>query len=917
MSYQLSRLDLVVNNATTQITVNTNPSTQSYINGDVVPQDNVIDIASTNNRFTNPDDTPAATILSINKANSLTNLTANELGTLNVPISATVEGNGLKNLITSYYEGITYTPQLLTCVGVNSTSTTIADLSSNNFTFTNNGAAVASNVGPFLSSYAYSSVLFNGTDQSLTTTVATGSSLDLATGAGNWTIEGWFYVTSIAAGSRSILWKFSATNPSYAFWINAATPQWIVGDGVGGVSASVNLSPIVANTWYHFALVRNGNTITPYMNGVSQTGATLISAMGNGAASTTLYIGAASDGRYFPGYISNVRIVKGSALYLGNFLPPANNFSAASVTTITTKVSATTTAYTKLTYLPLDINLYNSLKYTAPTGQTEVYDNALTVNSYITAATTNINVISSTKTMNVADRPDFYITGSDAPNILGTASSTVTNSLGGTFNGTSSNLTVTATNAGPLDLSTASSWTIEGWFYATSVTGSRSVFWKGGGGVNNPSYALWLNGATPQWIVGDGSNGGISQDLSAIIINTWYHFALVRNGSFVTAYINGIGSTPVAITSSGPTANSTLWIGAAVDGRYFSGYISGFRVVKGTAVYTKNFAILPQISLLLTTPNNTDYYKDSSSYSLSVTNTGSTSSNIAPTWASGTSGSSKFLGSSYLSIPGPNSSVTDLATGAPNWTVECWFRKDDITTEGAIFWKDGTSGTVNPSYGLWIQASAGAEGKPQWIVGNGGSGGAFQNMSTTIVPNTWYHFALVRDGSTLTAYLNGVADTPVSIGFTMSQQGASLRIGAAVDPSVRFGFGGYISNFRIVKGSALYTSNFTVPASPFTLPTLATAIANTSLLTLQSTTIVDNSLLANTITPVGVTTTIPYSSFLSSFSFTVPGAIVSTPNTPAFIRNTTKYNDPTQVEGYFNSFIPEHTGEEDRIQAWV
>ena len=74
----------------------------------------------------------------------------------------------------------------------------------------------------------------------------------------------------------------------------------------------------------------------------------------------------------------------------------------------------------ELTYLPLNINLYNSLNYTAPTGQIEVYDPALTVNSYTATATTNINVISSNKTMNVDDRPDFYITGSDAPNMLGT-----------------------------------------------------------------------------------------------------------------------------------------------------------------------------------------------------------------------------------------------------------------------------------------------------------------------------------------------------------------------------------------------------------------------------------------------------------------------------------------------------------------
>jgi hypothetical protein len=104
--------------------------------------------------------------------------------------------------------------------------------------------------------------------------------------------------------------------------------------------------------------------------------------------------------------------------------------------------------------------------------------------------------------MNVASRPDFYITGSDAPNILSNSTKAITSSLGGSFNGTTSNLTLTASDGGALDLSTTTtSWTVECWFYATSTTGSRSIFWKGGGGANNPSYAFRINGETPSWIV--------------------------------------------------------------------------------------------------------------------------------------------------------------------------------------------------------------------------------------------------------------------------------------------------------------------------------------------------------------------------------------------------------------------------------
>ena len=173
------------------------------------------------------------------------------------------------------------------------------------------------------------------------------------------------------------------------------------------------------------------------------------------------------------------------------------------------------------------------------------------------------------------------------------------------MNGTTQYLTTVAADNGPLDLSTATSWTVECWIYATSLAGSGSIFWKGGGPSLNASYSLWLNTTTPQWIVGDGGAGGVSQNLPAITTFTWYHFALVRNGGFITAYINGVGSSPVAITTMGPTVNSTLWVGAAVDGRFFPGYITNLRVTKGIAVYTGNFTV-PTGPLTITQSSGTN-----------------------------------------------------------------------------------------------------------------------------------------------------------------------------------------------------------------------------------------------------------------------------------------------------------------------
>ena len=208
--------------------------------------------------------------------------------------------------------------------GPTSTTTSLAalltDRSTNAFTVTNNGGVSVVSTSTY-GNYS-GSLSFNGTTQYLTTPVATNGPLDLAAGAGDWTVECWVYATSLA-GSASIFWKAAGENPTYALWLNLTVPQWIVSDGAAGVSSggppsiglAQNLSAITTFTWYHFALVRSGSRITAYTNGVAATPQTLTFTMGNGSDGQLLYVGNANDNRFFPGYISNLRIVKGVAVY--------------------------------------------------------------------------------------------------------------------------------------------------------------------------------------------------------------------------------------------------------------------------------------------------------------------------------------------------------------------------------------------------------------------------------------------------------------------------------------------------------------------------------------------------------------------------------------------------------------------------
>lgn len=177
------------------------------------------------------------------------------------------------------------------------------------------------------------SILLNGTSQYLTTP----GSGDYQFGTGDFTIEGWFYSTS---SNFQRLWCFpdgdnvEIMNGQVYYWKGSGAP---IGSGA---------STFYSNRWTHIALVKkttagvnSGNPVaTVYVNGVSMI---VDNSPYNSASSRSLAIGgeisASVDGQdptsgtldgYFTGNITNFRIVKGLAVYTGNFSTRIAPFSA-------------------------------------------------------------------------------------------------------------------------------------------------------------------------------------------------------------------------------------------------------------------------------------------------------------------------------------------------------------------------------------------------------------------------------------------------------------------------------------------------------------------------------------------------------------------------------------------------------------
>jgi hypothetical protein len=210
---------------------------------------------------------------------------------------------------------------LLHCDGTNG-STTFPDNSPSPKIVTAVGDAQISTAQ---SKFGGSSGLFDGAGDVLTT--PDNSVFDFV--SSSFTIEGWIYQTT-TAGLRLLYAKRtipSITIASVAVgvndgtitaWAASSTADWDILNGV-------TFGSVTANTWIHFAVVRNGTVFTGYLGGVGTSLGTSSATVISTASSAS--VGGDADGTSaFAGYIDDFRITKGVARYTADFTPPTAAF---------------------------------------------------------------------------------------------------------------------------------------------------------------------------------------------------------------------------------------------------------------------------------------------------------------------------------------------------------------------------------------------------------------------------------------------------------------------------------------------------------------------------------------------------------------------------------------------------------------
>ena len=684
---------------------------------------------------------------------------------------------------------------LLTCQ-----SNRFIDNSTNNFAITKNGDTKITSYIPFAqnSSYStYGSTYFDGTGDYINTS----SSNQVAITTGEFTIEAWIYPTTakLQAITNYSYWNIGqnggwrvAVNASNFLTLQASSGTYNVYPTV--ITAT---TPVVLNAWNHIAVVRNSsNQINLYVNGAVAatpvTYSTSLDLASAGRQQTFNISGVIADGGLydtFVGYLTDLRIVQGTAVYTSAFTPPTQPLSLVSNTIMLT------------------------CQGNQPSNSSMLIDDST-------------NNLPMTRFGNITQ-------GSFSP--YGESWSVY-------FDGTGDYINMASNSNYALG---TENFTVEFWIYNTVALDSnnRCVL-----NTNNGGFFVQIrNNAIGIGVVNTAENNAFTYSMQ---VNTWYHIAISRTGSTVYAFANG---TLISSASNSVNyAQNGLWIGALYNGaQLVSGYISNIRIVKGTGLYTSSFnpssTPLQAISgtVLLTCEANN--FIDISPIAASITVNGDPRiQRFSP--FSGTLLPTPYY-SAYFDGSGDYLTVASSSSFA---------MADDFTMEGWVFPQTQVKSfpvvVALQTVPISVQYNhIDAPGKFSLIVGATRISG-----SETQAVNTWYHVAVVRSGSTITLYINGIA---VASTTNATAFGTSVVAIGGYDPtSTDLAYTGYVSNVRIVNGTAVYTANFTPPTNPLT------AISGTSLLTCQSNTFIDNSTNNFTITANGDSKPTTFSPFTVEYS---------------------------------------------------
>jgi hypothetical protein len=166
----------------------------------------------------------------------------------------------------------------------------------------------------------------------------------------------------------------------------------------------------------------------------------------------------------------------------------------------------------------------------------------------------------------------------------------------------------------------------------------------------------------------------------------------------------------------------------------------------------------------------------------------------------------KKYGTASLALDGTGDYATlissvDFAYGAGDFTIEMWIYRT-AGAGGHILFDQRTAAPTNYAPALVVNAS-------YLLQYNDGAANVITG-ATVVAINTWYHVAVSRSGTSTKLFLNGVQEGSTYTD-TRNYIQTPFTIGARFDGTLAWH--GYIDDFRVIKGVALYTGTFTAPTT--------------------------------------------------------------------------------------------------------
>jgi len=375
---------------------------------------------------------------------------------------------------------------------------------------------------------------------------------DFQLGTGDFTVEAWVLAND-NSGSRQIISMSDGSENWQLFTHSGGTIRWnSKGTNDSGTIQHDADAEIDAKIWNHIAATRSGNTLRLFKNGI------VVGTFGYNS-DLTLSAGGPSIGIWdadktsedWQGHISNVRIIKGKALYTANFKPPMRELEVVPGTVLLACQSKTDATLEK-------------------TGKT------LTVGG---------NAVASELTPGIL-----------TPVVKSGGGSAITGSV--EFDGTGDYLSLAANS----DFNFGSdNFTIEGFFYKGGATTNQTLlcsdkYYIAG---NDGNWILRITSGTQ--IAFASYNGTGSEEYTEFSAKSddggWHHFAFVREGTGSNQskfYFDGVHRGSMTVSKSLTDAGTNgLRIGEESDSgpgnNFMNGFLSNIRINKGTALYTADF----------------------------------------------------------------------------------------------------------------------------------------------------------------------------------------------------------------------------------------------------------------------------------------------------------------------------------------